>query len=583
MNILKTIRVFFATSFLILSVHAIDYSGQNILVSRAPAKDLYFKEMGWYAIKRKADDQELFSSYGSFQITPFYQKTLDTKKLSNYFGVNNKTQVSYSWDSELDTSSMIHNAIYDGYTSTFTRTVNIVDTNNAVIYAGPVKYSYRYNKQTNPSSRGTYTLTTDPSFTANPSLQQAILNNSPYYYLGFDPNNETVITALVESFSNETKNNSLTGNLSLAAARKVLGCLLSYHVQTIDSWWISLDLPILHVKQKMIPIVEDESKFTDPRTGRVVSMKELLSGQYDFEKNANAQFDNPSLQKALRYSKFRLDEFKKTGIGDLDLSFGVKVCDQPDFDCDIFSVISFPTADKIDPEFVFAPQLGANGHFSFGLGCLFSLDLYSSSDSSFAITAGMLSKYSFPKTQLRTLNYLSDRGVALPWSKYTVVAEIGVAGPVLPFANISTVDVKVSPGLFGETFFALNCDFNYVLIDTGASLFFSQGESLKLQEWGNAGKYGPPSVRRYRTDQVYNPARYPFGELDGSAINLSEIALEKSSTPGSVSWLLFLQASYQAKINVNKVIFSAGMSYESSLENVVMSNLTVWLKAGIAF
>jgi len=549
------------------NIFSYQYCAQNILVTRAPGKDAYLRELAWYEVKRDAENLRncLFAS--SFQLNIFYEKLSRKRELGAYFSPRGRsTAISYrggfgahTVDTDLNSEFFVHDAIVNDFD--FLQDSKI----------------YRYKKPNSDYPNGrVIEIRQDGS---------AVLNVLGAETLGPTVDNNTNLKLALANYSSFADNRALAGSIDFEIDRRVWGAMLSYYAYSAGGFWLQFDLPILQIKNKLIPKVKTEKKLDDPELSRKVSMLDLICGDYSLSKDfVGPNDDNPNAQNKLLYSKFSRQELEKSGVGDLDITIGYRFADHQKFDCDGFIRFSIPTAEAISPEYLFAPQLGNNGHFVLSLGACCSADILDYSGWCVEGLANSSVSYFFPATQLRTLSSFVDRQVVLPWDRYILVQKIGASGPLVPGANIFTTDVKVSPGFSTETVLSLGLRKNSFLGNIGVSLFSKQGENLQLNQWPESGLYGKPSVVEYRTTDVFSPTSAPFEALDLSDISKKSLSLMQASTPGSVAANFFVQAGYFDQDPAKKPFTACvGLAYEFCNDNSSLSHFTFWAKGGIAF
>jgi hypothetical protein len=404
-------------------------------------------------------------------------------------------------------------------------------------------------------------------------------SNGPY------PNNATNLKVALEKFGVLTDSRAMKGTIDLQTDRRVWGAVLSYYAYSASGFWFELNLPILQIKNKLIPVLNEEQSLFDPELNRDVSMTDLLCGKYELSENfVGENNDNPNAQNALIYSKFSTDELEKSGIGDLDFTFGYRLINKKTFDLDSFIKISIPTADEICPSHIFSPQLGNNGHSMISLGTLFSADVWKPSGWTLELIANQTISYSFSRKQNRTLGANLDIGTSLPWDKYILLQETEVLGPLSPSANILTTKVCVSPGFNSESMICLSAR-GYSFVGTaGLSVFARQGEHVELKNFEKSDIYNKPSVNEYRTTEEITSSSSSFNNLDFFPISKQKITTRPASTPGSVSANFFAQVGYfDQDATLKPFNASIGMSYEICNDNSAFNSFTFWVKAGIAF
>lgn len=581
---MKKLTLILLSQALMQNIYTVNYYNQTILVTKALAKDFFLRDPGWHEVKRDADNSKNSRSHSALQITGFVQKLKKESKTGIYFSSNQHSAITtYGNNTAVDTSAMIHDVIPGDYQFyaygnhyIFKRPIDVdsIDSNNftgrnigAVYEYDPLNTNHNYVKMTQdttPSTPG-FTPIEGPLDTKTNEARQA-----------------NVETAIIDFDKNIAIPRMLTGQIQLIPKRTVWGTLVSYYSYFYPSKaWVQIDVPILFVKQSLTPKILGENRFIDSESNREVSMIDILAGNFDYQ---DSTLDNQNSQSALRFAKIKLKETQTTGLGDFSITFGYRLADNLAFDCDGYLEATFPTADEQPVEYLFQPQLGNNGHFCLGLGVKGSADLLSEQTYSLEAMFDFSTKYLFAKDQLRTFGSMTDAGVSLPWDRYMLVAKIGGEGPLVPLANISTLQTKVSPGLRSEGSFGLGLRAGEIVFNIGYSFCAKQSENLEIKSWENADLYGRPNETNYRADQIYDPTTSSFRDLDQSTISKKELFLQSGATPGSFSNTIFGQIGYY-NINATVRSFSActGFAYEFANENSSLSQYSLWIKLGTAF
>jgi len=506
-----------------------DYTNKNIMTMLAPGKDLFMKDLGWSEIQRDLENKRNCFGTVSVQTSFFYSKMLSRKKIGAYFGLKEKNSFTFKGGklsgADFDSSSLIHDAIYDGY-----------------------------------------------------RFQLDLITSTPG---PFSDQNLNINSANQDYEDSIGVPRALSGELTLMPEQQIWGMITSIYFAIQPNMWLDISIPAIKIKQWLSPQVE-ERKFKNANSPvEGISILDILSGA---AKPSKTNIDNPNQQSPLNFAKISQEKLDKLTMGDPDITFGYRILNDERFDCDAFVRISVPIAEKVDPEYLFNPQIGNNGHAGLGVGIKGSLDVAKDYNGlNLEVTFGSNVNYWFGASELRTLNSYSDRGIILPWQKYMLAAQINKASAMEPIANITTTDVDVFPGFSGETYINLCVKHPCFFANLGFSTQFKQAEKINRLPWAKDGLYGTPSTFRYRTDQIYDPKTFPFGEIDTSSITASELDLSSASTPGFVANTIFAQVNYYEESDKKPFFAGLGLGYQFSNENSCPDKISVWLKLGIAF
>ncbi len=282
----------------------------------------------------------------------------------------------------------------------------------------------------------------------------------------------------------------MSGRVTLDPSHREYGVTLAW-AQNLDAVIEGLSFnaktAVVNVQTNMKAGVKDEVKSTAATKG--LNGKGLLD--YFTGSASNA------VQKALANQKINTTALSETGVANVELSMGYNFINEND-SCVSGSIDAvIPTGNTAKGVNMFEPIIGKGGdHWALGLGLQGKFSVWKSEDKKHAINfaADAAYKYYFDAKQTRTLGFAatSDDNAWISGAQYVLVVKKGDNSTLLPFANIATLPMHVTPG----SHFELNAGFNGMhdgfCWDLGYNLFYKEAEAAKLvTEWTN-DTYGHP-------------------------------------------------------------------------------------------
>ncbi|MDP8213121.1 MAG: hypothetical protein P9X22_07545 [Candidatus Zapsychrus exili] len=358
-----------------------------------------------------------------------------------------------------------------------------------------------------------------------------------------------------------------------------------YYYQNLDKFlnklYFKAKLPIVGVKDNFNPkSVGVNTKAT--RDSQTVSLYDVLTGNF-----AESTTDSENLQEKLNYAKINVSK-TKTGVADIDLTLGYDLLRDKyrHFGVNIGFII--PTSNKPKGEYLFEPIYGNAGHWAIRAGLDSKMNLYKEGNWKLDLLMVGDFKYFFRDNEKRTLslklgksNFVDEAHDPSFLPYYLVGQQSDDANKALfPLANISTRDIRVTPGAIFEAMADLAFSYKSFVIDLGYNLYVRGRESVSLRgSWtDNAYAIAAPG---FDTTNA-------FTNLDdvGTAvatINTGDLDFDSVRTPTQITNKAFLALGYGFNKCKYPVMLGAGTSYEYSARNSALSNYAFWGKLGVSF
>lgn len=331
------------------------------------------------------------------------------------------------------------------------------------------------------------------------------------------------------------------GRMSLTPKQQQLGFWFEYNQQLkrfisykfFENSWVSVRLPVIFVDNSLNPSYETE------KNSSTLSLARAL--------------DNPSWC----FGKISCKERSKVALAEIRISLGKTFIDEDYFQLGYETTMVIPTAQKQNPEYLFSPVVGINGHAAFGNKLTFQVLLNRNPEHAawtffFNLEALLL----IANRQKRTFDLRGEPNPDIQlrhkqWSRFLMFTQQD--GTIAPGVNVLTRDVVVNP---------------YTLVDLCAGwrmrtkkFEFELGYNL----WGH-GKEKLSLTKKLYPDNSKHPM--PFGILGTTAGTTASNSTIDSLAPNDATFVEINDSdldhdSAAAAISLNHGIhFSMGAIHE---------------------
>jgi hypothetical protein len=363
------------------------------------------------------------------------------------------------------------------------------------------------------------------------------------------------------------------GTITLKPKHIVYGVNLEY-LQKANKFFIKTSLPINNVKNDVGLKITNAVNAKITGGGKEYALANLFKGKLTINEGNDKQ-------KALTHAK--INGSRTTGgVSDFEVKFGYKI-NHTDKQYTTASLdVLIPTGNKAKGEHLWEPIYG-NGHHP-GLGGSFDcgFHIYEGDIGTLWLTGGANYKYLFSNTQKRTLNLTFFKR---KFSQYITVGRYGKQDPLFPLANISTNDVKVTPGGQVNHYVNLSLQKNNTFIDVGYHLYWKDNESVISKETDKT-RYAVPFAD-YESSNLLDDARsYKLDSIKSSFENIEQKLLDERSaaTPMQLTQKLSADIRFKKEINqdINTMIGFGG-SFELAQGNSALDQFALWFKTSISF
>lgn len=247
-----------------------------------------------------------------------------------------------------------------------------------------------------------------------------------------------------------------------------------------ENSWINIAFPLTYVKNNM-NICEDVF-VTTPRT------------------NCPCPYDNPTTiiqafqQRDWHYAKIRSTHITETKLADIRLELGKTFLGRDNFTVAYSTILIIPTGNIQDPEFLFSPVAGNNGHFGIGTGVNFQFPITQAEEkNALCFFLDFESIFFARNRQWRTFD-LKDK----PYSRYLqFVRRDDPQGELIPGVNVLTRHVQVHPYNLADLSIGFRFKTEHAEIEVGYSIWGHGDEKIRILRDNNCCEIGKNDLCMY--------------------------------------------------------------------------------------
>lgn len=366
-------------------------------------------------------------------------------------------------------------------------------------------------------------------------------------------------------------NAKFLGTLKIAPEQRQIGLFLEYHkdlremfeTEFLRDYWVSLNLPIV--------IVENDLNMQQVNV--------LNSNQNSFD--IIEALTNPKL----RYGKFYRCSRRKTGAAELNIRFGKAYLAHNDFEVIYYSGFRIPMGGSQNPEFLFDPYIGNNGHFGMVTGVNFQIKLNHDNDNHvFSFFTSLESTFLARSEQTRTFDLKNK-----PWSRYLLLNhQDGPPDQLCPATQVLTLKVRARPYTVIDFVAGLRLKTNWFETEIGYSLWGRGEERVRIlcnfkEEWGIAGTTDPENPSTVASASESTIKTLAANDDEFVVICKSDIDLKSGAAQSSLNHRLHLSIGFINKGTTVDGFFGFGGFYEIPQKNTAFKLWGAWAKFGATF
>ncbi len=403
-----------------------------------------------------------------------------------------------------------------------------------------------------------------------------------------DAKDDTWAAFIVHNTDSFEKN--LAGKIQFRPTQEIFSTRLDFYTDLsslANNLFLQISMPITSVKNSLrltqngtlTPIT-----ITDhPAIGK--TLVDYFKGNVsDFEFN-----NSENQQLALTHAKMENGK-SHSGLADLETKLGIALINNKNSWLKIGASMVTPTSNRPTGEFIFEPICGNGQHWEFGGFADTKYLLWQNDRSSISFLANVSCSYGLEDIEKRTLSIQKDDGTPVPFSQYYVVGQRGLR-QLFPFANISTQDLKVTPGVHGQALANVALTFKNVVFDCGYNLFAKQRETVQLKNaWDDnmyaiaLNNYGTATEKTFMIDNngTYDSDNIDKLILDKHTIKSNNLDMRSVTTPAQITHKFYGSISHTTNWQ-NPLLFGLGAAYELGSANSNIDAYSMWLTANLAF
>ncbi|MFA5306834.1 MAG: hypothetical protein WC365_05280 [Candidatus Babeliales bacterium] len=411
-----------------------------------------------------------------------------------------------------------------------------------------------------------------------------------------DPSNATDIDInyLLHDNAWGTPGHQPAASFSLDPEQTIYGVRIDYH-QNMDKilrgLYLTINLPIVHIENKKGPSVSNTTNSPTVYPNVKSTLAEYLRGDYAYAQDAGGSITNSQIK--LIYAKIG-DKQSDTGVADIDLALGYKFFNKEKYFGSIAIGLTIPTGNEADGVQMFTPIVGNGKHFGLGADLNLGGRIWGDIDHNFKAICRMKYRYLFENSERRTLGIKGYN-----WGPYLLLVQAGVAANVatslIPAANVTTLNVDVTPGSQFDGILGITYNNGGFNLDLGYNAYIRENEHVHLKDAFEAGAYAVAN-RSYNTsinNHLATPSTITIGINDvtdgglaaGTTAILSKDTLDvdAASTPSQFTNSLYAGLGYNFKDWDSPLMLGLGGKYEWASKNSVLTQWNIYGKIGVGF
>ena len=321
---------------------------------------------------------------------------------------------------------------------------------------------------------------------------------------------------------------------------------------------------------------------TDPKiAGDAQPFIDFLAGNYDKAIGANSPFGNLGAQSKLTNALINGKQ-TQTGISDIQVVLGYDFVRNEDWTAGLNIGMAIPTGNTATGKNVFEPIYGNGGHWELGLGGKVQGRLWHDGDQHIGLNLQADYRYGFQANEQRTLSGAANL------SKYFALGTVASSDAQVynPAANLSTVDLSVSPNSAVRGNLGLNYGNGGIVVGGAYAPAWKEAESVKFNGTFDDTKFGIISTVQDQAnaaivlDGVFGAAMLT---AHAAPVKKADLVLDSATRPSQVAHRLGGDMGYTFKNWEFPVTIGAGGHYELAGDNAVAQNWGAHLTAGIGF
>lgn len=389
-----------------------------------------------------------------------------------------------------------------------------------------------------------------------------------------------------------------SATVHLDPEQNVYGLRFDYYKdlsKVLDGLYAYINAPVVTIENNLNPTIASKETFT---AGTVVDGTSTPAVQDILTKYFSGDFANTTvaanLQTNLNYARINGKQ-RDVGIADVDLALGYRFLDNEEYKLGIAIATTLPTGTEQTGRYLFETTVGNGKHFAIGADLSGQLRIWGDWDKNLTLVAQGKYRYLFAHEHTRTLGIKGKN-----WGQYLLLAPSNVADNVqatlVPAANVTTLNVDVTPGSQFDGILELCYNNGNITLDAGYNLYLRERETVKQKAFITDGAYAIAArnlnVAANGHDALLLPVVFSVANdgMDGAAaaglgsiIKNSSLDLSNATTPSQITHGVYGNLGYIFRQNKYPFMVSAGGKYDWPSKNSALQQWGLWLKMGVGF
>lgn len=398
---------------------------------------------------------------------------------------------------------------------------------------------------------------------------------------------------------NRTANaNPYKSTLNFAPEQTAYGVRLDYHQdlgKILKGLYLYADLPIAQVENDLkINVVSADSVTAGELAGAAVPVKDALVNYFNGTfKTATAA----NIQQSLTNAKIAGKQ-SASGVADIDLGIGYKFLHKESYHAALALALTIPTGNTASGVYAFEPIYGNGHHFGLGGDLCAHARVWGDIDHSIKLNLKLKYRYLFENAEKRTLGIKGYN-----FGQYTnlvkaenIADNAPLALGAIPAANVTTLNVDVTPGSQFDGILGLAYSNGGFALDFGYNMFFKEAESSKLKDAFTDNVYAVAARNLAIAANAHAGlliAAFTIGINDitdggvaagtSALLNKNTLDLSSAETPSQLSHSVYGGLGYIFKEWDTPVMLGTGAKYEWASKNSAFNQWAAYAKVGIGF
>ncbi len=351
-------------------------------------------------------------------------------------------------------------------------------------------------------------------------------------------------------------------------------------------WWVELNVPIIHVRNKMRLEETIDTAVTTNVAAGIQNMIEAFKGETNI-------LGTGTVMQFGRINDESKSGMSKTGT-DIELKFGRDIYSDECIHVDGYFGFQIPGSNKPKGEYMFEAVPGFNQHFGFMFGGATGVEIWRDCDRSLSWEVATNSRFWVQNTQTRSFDLKGRK-----WSRYMLLVDTQNGNALVPGINVLTRKMKVQPRYSFDINTGLvydnDCGFRG---EVGYNFYARQGERVTLKDDWDADRYAVAGLGAgfsvaNNTATVLNRLSnigdnnqdedFAIADVGNQGkIRAQDLGLESAAAPCAISNLIYGSLGYHWDDRCYPLFISGGGSYEFSGKNTALNRWLGWVKFGVS-